>query len=249
MNEIIRSIKQRKSCRVFLDKAVAPEVKAEIIDAALQAPSAGNQLLYSIIDITDQKIKDELSVLCDTQKFIATAPMVFIFLADCRRWYDSYEYARMGCEIRKPSDADLMLSCSDAVIAAQNTVVAAEALGLNSCYIGDVMENAERVSELLNLDKYTVPVCMLVYGYPEPSQQNRKKPERFDKKYIVFENGYRRLTEEEHREMFRDRAERTSPAAFDYDAYIDKFYKRKYVSEYALEMERSGKIYMDKFHG
>ena len=68
------------------------------------------------------------------------------------------------------------------------TVVAAESLGIGSCYIGDIIENYETVSELLELPDYVLPAAMVVYGYPTESQKSRKKPIRFEKKYIVFEN-------------------------------------------------------------
>lgn len=59
-------------------------MKQIILEAAAQAPSAGCQQLYTILDITDQKLKDELVKTCDNQPFIATAPMVLVFCADCK---------------------------------------------------------------------------------------------------------------------------------------------------------------------
>ena len=79
MNEIIRALNSRKSTRVFLDREIPKEIKDAIINSACQAPTAGNQQLYTIIDITDQKIKDRLVKTCDNQPFIASAKMVLIF--------------------------------------------------------------------------------------------------------------------------------------------------------------------------
>lgn len=58
MNELIDSMMSRKSVRVFLDKAVEEEKKALLIEAARRAPTAGNLMLYSIIDVTDQELKE-----------------------------------------------------------------------------------------------------------------------------------------------------------------------------------------------
>lgn len=99
MNPVIESIKNRKSERKFEEIEIPSEAKDIILDAAFQAPTAGNQMLY-------------------------------------------------------------------AIIAAQNAVVAAESLGLGSCYIGDILENVEIHQELLGLDPFTVPISMLVFGYP-----------------------------------------------------------------------------------
>ena len=186
MNEVINQLKERKSVRVFEDKEIDLNIKEEIIRAAFEAPPAGNMMLYSILDITDKELKTKLSVLCDNQPFIAKAPMVLVFLADYQRWYDAFELNE--CNPRRPGEGDILLACADAIIAAQNTVVAAGSLGIGSCYIGDVLENCEEVRELLELPEFVLPAAMLVYGYPTQQQKDRKKPVRFKKEYIVFEN-------------------------------------------------------------
>lgn len=242
MNPIYESLLSRKSVRVFEKRAVPDSIKEAILDAAFQAPTAGNQMLYSIIDVTEESLKKKLSVTCDNQNFIAEAPFVLIFLADSRRWLDAYEEA--GLTVRKPGAGDLLLSIQDAVIAAQNAVVAAESFGLGSCYIGDILENVEEVIKLLHLDQYVVPVTMLVLGYPIKQQKKRKKPERFEKNYIVHENRYRRLTPSEHRAMFE---KRSGQADFDFDEYMRKFCERKYMSEFSLEMTRSSAVYLKSF--
>ena len=88
MNEIINALYQRKSVRVFTDDPITDEDKKLILTSAIQAPSAGCQLLYTILDITDQNKKDRLADLCDHQTFIAAGQMVLIFL--CR-------LSEMGC--------------------------------------------------------------------------------------------------------------------------------------------------------
>ena len=57
MNEIIKALHKRKSVRVFTEKEISAEEKEAILEAAIQAPSAGCQLLYTILDITDQQKK------------------------------------------------------------------------------------------------------------------------------------------------------------------------------------------------
>ena len=171
MNEIIQSLFDRKSVRVFTDRPVTAEEKDLILRAAVQAPTAGNQQLYTIIDVTDQAVKNTLVKTCDNQPFIADAKLVLIFCADCRKWYDAFRFA--GCEPRDPGVGDLALAISDATIAAQNAGVAAESLGIGSCYIGDIMENCEAHRELLHLPKYVFPCCMLVLGFPTEQQKYR----------------------------------------------------------------------------
>ena len=149
MNEIVKQLSERKSVRVFEQRKITQEEKNTILEAAVMAPTAGNQQLYTILDITDQSLKEELVKTCDNQPFIAKADMVLIFCADCRKWYDAFVHA--GCKPRTPGVGDLMLAVTDTAIAAQNAVTAAWSLGIGSCYIGDVMENCEKQRRLLKL--------------------------------------------------------------------------------------------------
>ena len=58
MNEIIKSLYNRKSMRVYEEKPIPEEMKEVILEAAAQAPSAGCQQLYTILDITDKELKN-----------------------------------------------------------------------------------------------------------------------------------------------------------------------------------------------
>ena len=240
MNRTIEELIERKSVRAFTDQPITAELKRTIIQAAVEAPTAGNQQLYTILDITDQKLKERLSETCDHQPFIARAHMVLISCADCQKWYDAYEAG--NCEPRKPGAGDLMLAVTDAAIAAQNAVTAAWSLGIGSCYIGDVMERCEIHRELLNLPPWVFPAAMVVFGYPTQQQRRRVKPERCEQEYIVHENTYRRLGEEELRGMLRKNYKDG-----DFDSWIQAFCQRKYNSDFSIEMSRSVKKYLEKF--
>lgn len=240
MNEVMKQLIERKSIRVFDERSISQEDKEQIFKAAAMAPSAGNQQLYTILDITDANLKKQLSETCDHQPFIATAPMVVVLCADCQKWYDAFRYA--GCEPRTPGVGDLLLAVSDTNIAAQNMVTAAQSLGIGSCYIGDIMENCELHRELLNLPDYVFPAAMLVFGYPTEQQKERKKPERVAMKHIVHENGYRLMEAEELKEMFEPKTGFQS-----YDAWMQAFCQRKFNSDFSREMTRSVKEYLKKF--
>ena len=241
MNSVIQSLFDRKSIRVFTDREITPEEKDLILRSAVQAPTAGNQQLYTIIDVTDQAVKDILVKTCDNQPFIASAKMVLIFCADCKKWYDAFRFA--GCEPRQPWVGDLALAISDATIAAQNAVVAAESLGIGSCYIGDIMENCEQHRELLKLPKYVFPCCMLVFGYPTEQQQERKKPLRSPMDSIVHENHYHEMDAAELEAMLDIRV---APGNT-YENWITAFCKRKYNSDFSREMNRSVSEYLKDF--
>lgn len=240
MNETIRQLYARKSTRAFEDRPISEADKALILEAAAMAPTAGNQQLYTIIDVTDQELKEKLVHTCDGQPFIAKAAMVLIFCADCRKWYDAY--LATGCAPRKPGVGDLLLAVSDTNIAAQNAVTAAESLGIGSCYIGDVMENCEQHRELLGLPKYVFPAAMLVFGYPTQQQKEREKPQRAAMKHVVHENRYRQLEAAELEEMFTPRC-----GVKGYTEWMQAFCNRKYNSDFSREMTRSVGEYLKDF--
>ena len=240
MNKIIESLYERKSIRVYEDRPIPEKMKQEILNAAVQAPTAGCQQLYTILDITDQKLKEALVDTCDHQPFIAKAQMVLVFCADCKKWYDAYLEA--DCNPRAPGVGDLMLAVTDAVIAAQNAVVAAQSLGIGSCYIGDIMENCEEQRRLLHLPEYVFPAAMLVFGWPTEQQKNRKKPQRFDMKHIVHENTYHSMEGAQLRDMFANRCENKS-----FEEWCRAFCQRKYNSEFSREMTRSVEEYLKQF--
>lgn len=240
MNDVLHQLRDRKSVRAYLDKPIAREDKRAILEAACAAPTAGNQQLYTILDITDQQLKDTLAETCDHQSFIAQAPLVFIFCADCQKWYDAF--AAGGCQPRLPGAGDLLLACSDANIAAQNAVTAAWSLGIGSCYIGDVMEQCETHRALLGLPEYVFPAAMVVFGYPTAQQQAREKPRRRALSHIVHENGYRRMDPAELEAMLADNA---GPRP--YAEWLSAFCARKYNSDFSREMTRSVETYLEAF--
>lgn len=52
MNPVIETILQRKSVRAYEKKPVSPEARGQLLQATLRAPTAGNMMLYSIIEVT-----------------------------------------------------------------------------------------------------------------------------------------------------------------------------------------------------
>ena len=240
-------IKNRTSLRVYDDRMIEDQDLEKILEAASLAPTAGNQQLYSIIVIKSQETKDKLSESCDHQPFIAKAPVLLLFVSDQKKWFDYYQLE--GCKEfserepglfwEAPNESDLMLSIEDTMIAAQNAVLMAESLGIGSCYIGDILENYEFHKELFDLPDYVVPISLVCLGYYKEGHK-RVHRKRFDQKYVVFEEKYRELSDEELKEMFAERAAGfvktpTSSA----ENFAQAFYRRKTGAACSKEMKRS----------
>lgn len=256
-NPVLESLFNRRSIRAFEDRPISPETRELILKATFRAPTAGNMMLYSILEISDPELKLKLARSCDNQPFIAKAPMVWIFLADWQRWFDAFNHAgvadfsnALDKDVRKPGEGDMLLACSDALIAAQQSVIAAESLGVGSCYIGDIIENFEYNQRLLNLPQFTVPICMLVYGYPTPQQKVRPLTPRYDSKFILHTNQYQRLSEVQLDEMFLDQDKSIGVASIakGIDRYALAMYIRKFDSEFSREMTRSAKQIINQWN-
>lgn len=240
MNEVLGILHGRKSVRAFTGKGISPENKNAILQAACSAPSAGNQQLYTILDITDPGLLQQLAVSCDNQPFIAQAPMALVFCADQRKWLDAFLAG--GCQPRKPGPGDFALALADAFIAAQTAVIAAQSLGIGSCYIGDVMEHCTLVRTMLALPNLVFPAAMVVFGYPTPQQARRVKPARCSLEHIVHENRYRRMDATELGTMLRRGAD-----DWQFEPWIQAFCKRKYNAEFSEEMSRSVAQYLEDY--
>ncbi len=240
---------QRRSVRSYSDKPIDADSRQLILDCTMRAPTAGNLMLYSVIDVSDQSVKDKLAVSCDNQPFIAKAPLVLLFLADYQRIYDYFitsgaeDYAASeGLDFRKPQHGDLMLAVNDALIAAQTAVTAAESLGIGSCYIGDIMENYEFHRELFKLPEYTFPVTLLCFGYPTEAASKRRLVPRFDQDFVVFENTYPE-TDKEKLLHLMDNMEKwehgDKPHSYPEGNPGCRIFGRKFASDFSLEMNRS----------
>ncbi|MHA2395482.1 MAG: nitroreductase family protein [Candidatus Thorarchaeota archaeon] len=253
MNETLKTIDDRRSLRGYDSREISPEHKKWILHSAFRAPTAGNMMMYSIIEVADQKMKDKLVNTCDNQPFIAKAPLVLLFLADMQRWYDLFEYSGVqelckerDLEYATPKESDLMLASCDALIAAQNAGIAAESLGIGSCYIGDIMENIEIHREMFYLPRWVFPIALLCFGYPlREDRDNREKTPRFSEHFVYFKNKYKRVNIEEFEAEFTDRFKDRKDIFKDAPNIGQVMFRRKTGSEFAAEMRRSVKVAID----
>jgi len=253
MNEVLEVIGNRRSVRAYEDKPISAETRDTILSAAMRAPTAGNLMLYSIIEVRDQAAKDTLAVSCDNQPFIAKAPLVLLFLADYQRWYDYFldcgveaSCQAQGVPMRRPEEGDLFLACCDALIAAQTAVIAAESLGVGSCYIGDIMEKYEVHRELFDLPQYVFPICLLCFGYPTEAAKGRQLTSRLDQRFVVFESRYRRLTHEEFEDLFKGAQRDKAGAPVNIGQLM---YERKFSADFSEEMSRSVRAILASWTG
>lgn len=259
MNQTLGIIRNRRSVRAFTGEPVTTEERETILSASFRAPTAGNMMLYTIIEVTKQETKERLAETCDNQPFIAKAPLVLLFLADYQRWFDYFNHCDVeglargtGMPLRRPGEGDLMLAVCDALIAAQTAVIAAESLGLGSCYIGDIMENYEIHRDLFGLPVYAFPITLVCFGRPSKEAALRELTGRFDSRFILFQDSYRRLSGEDFAAMFApfEREHFRDAPGMEEAGNVGRYmYRKKFVSAFSLEMGRSVRAVLENWRG
>ena len=73
-------------------------------------------------------------------------------------------------------------------------------------------------------------------------QMNRKKPSRLPAEHMVHTDRYRRMDEEDLRELFSAKAEKDG-----LDEWMIAFCRRKYDSDFSREMSRSVAEYLKQY--
>lgn len=196
-NDVIRNQLEHRTIREFAEKEVPVTIFQQLIEVAGRTATSTGMQACSIIHVTDPMIKKEIAAVCK-QEYVARATELLIFIVDQYRnkqiaQEKNYDAATAG-------DMDRFFSSfTDACLMAQNVVNAAEGFGLGTVYLGSILNDSERICEILKLPKLTFPVLGLGFGYP--SQNPQLKP-RMDMELRVFENSYTRF--DNYLEKIRD---------------------------------------------
>lgn len=203
-NPVIESLMAHRSIRKFKAERITPEVLDVILRAGIRAATAGNLQLYSLVVIDDHEkqkalqremvangvFKDEIQL---------DVPIEIIALVDQHRlgrWFEVNNCAPV-CNNRA---LNLFQGLSDATIVLQNIVVAAESLGLGTCYVGGIQ--SVNIQKLLSTPEHVFPAGMVCIGYPDESPRLRV---RLPLEAVVHRNTYRVLTDDEIRVVYKER--------------------------------------------
>lgn len=164
---------KHKSIRRYKVEPISDQILNEIVEAGCRASTTGNMQLYSLINTTDNDIKRQLLPFHFNQKMIENAPNVLTVCADFNRFkkWCIYNSAQPGYD----NFLSFLTAMTDALLFAQNIVIAAESKGLGICYLGTTIYNAEGIINVLNLPDGVVPITTITIGWPDedPGQVDR----------------------------------------------------------------------------
>jgi nitroreductase len=182
-NDVIELIMNRASLRSYTDEVPSDEVIATVVRAGQQAPFS--MQMCSVILEREGKIP-------------WGAPLNFIICADVHRI--GLIAKKRGWDLRMNDVTLLLFAIQDAACMAQNMVIAAESLGMGSCFIGAAPMLAPKIIERYKLPPKVFPLVMLVMGYPAEKKPTRP---RYPVSFTLFEKEYPKFTGKQVEEAMR----------------------------------------------
>lgn len=162
--DALETINTRRSIRKYEDRPVPDDVVAEILKAAMSAPSAGNEQPWHFIVIKKRDILDQIPKFHPYAKMIRNAPLAIAVCADL--------------ELEKHRGNWI----SDCAAATENLLLAAHAMGIGAVWtaVYPRRPRIEGLRKLLGIPGNVMPLALVPMGYPgqENIAENRFKPER-----------------------------------------------------------------------
>jgi len=155
--DILQTIQNRRAIRKYKDKPVPREQIDKILEAGRWAPSGLNNQPWKVMVISDEAKKNELASFTKYDKIIKSAPLAICVFLD-----NSKIYSR---------DKDLM--AIGAFI--QNMWLEAHSLGLGCCWLGEILNQKEKVHKFLKLDKDLELAAVLTVGFPDQTPKGSRK--------------------------------------------------------------------------
>jgi len=165
MNPTIETMRAHRSIRKFKASPVKAEVLETILSAAQCAATSNHVQAYTVIQVTHPDIRQTIAGICGDQAWIVQAPVFLVFCADLNRLETACQ--RHGLEMTQGYAEQFIVATVDAALIGQNTLLAAESLGLGGVFIGAVRNDPQKICALLDIPKQAYPVFGMCLGYPD----------------------------------------------------------------------------------
>ena len=164
--DALEAILSRRSIRRYTNDPVSDEQIENLLQAAMAAPSAHNEQPWHFIVIKDRQILNQIPKFHPYAQMLKNAPVGICVCADL--------------ELEK--DKGLGYWIQDCSAATENVLIAANTMGLGTCWLGvhPRDERKEAMVRLLCLPEHVVPLCIVAVGQPAESKKpgERRKADR-----------------------------------------------------------------------
>ena len=165
-NPIIEAIKKRRSIRQFAREPVSDEDLNRILESGLWAPSGKNNQPWKFAVIRDPNLRGSLATLTHYSSIIENAPVCIAVFLDHSRVYDrTKDVQAVGASI-------------------QNMLLTIHSMESGGVWLGEILQNKEKVGELLRVDKDLELMAVVALGHPNGRalrSAKRDKPGKRDR--------------------------------------------------------------------
>lgn len=181
MNEVIKTIKSRRSIRKYLTEQIKDEELKSILDAAIYAPSGHNDQTWHFTVIQNKETLDELNI--KSKALMSRAQTDWIVKMGQNEKYHVFHNAPTVIIVSGEEKSNKELAyctIADCSAAIQNMLLAAHSIGIASCWVGltsFVFEIQEEV-EKLNIPKGYKPLFAVTLGYSAITKEINPLPRR-----------------------------------------------------------------------
>jgi len=176
-NPVIDTMLNRKSIRKYKPDMPPEDVIQTVVRAGQQAPFASQ--LCSLLLTRNQ----------EENPF--KAPLLFLICVDSHRW--ELIMTERDWEMNSDDMLLLLLGMQDAALMAENMVIAAESLGMGSCFLGGIPFHSKKLIADFKLPPRVFPMVGLTMGYPSENPPPRP---RYPMEFTLFEEEYPELDPE-----------------------------------------------------
>lgn len=194
-SDVLALLLAHRSVRRFSEAPVGDDAVTAIVAAAQSAATSSNNQSVSIVEVRDAATRARFVDAARASAFVRDAPVILLFLAD---WARGSAIAAWSGE---PAEAvgyleSTLVAFVDAGIAAQNAVVAAEALGLGTCYLGSLRNEPAILAAELAVPQGAVVAFGLAIGHPDALADPGIKP-RLPQRAFRHRETYREVVRED----------------------------------------------------
>ena len=139
--DAMEAILTRRSVRQYTDGSIPEDTINKLLEAAMSAPSAGNQQPWQYIVIDDRSVLDDIPKVHPYSGMLKQAPLAIVVCGDMDRERHKGYWVQ------------------DCSAATQNLLIAARALGLGAVWLGvyPLEDRIKGISQLLNLPQSVIP--------------------------------------------------------------------------------------------
>jgi nitroreductase len=152
--DVLHCIKTRRAVRKYQDLPIPQEYWGRVVEAGLNAPTAGNIQDVRFVVVQDRSKREKIAEACLQQYWMSAAPVHIVVCVDIKRGKQFYG-------IR----GERLYSVQHAGASAMNMLLQAHNLGLGACWVGAFDEEA--MKSICGIPDYARPQMIITLGYAD----------------------------------------------------------------------------------